>query len=206
MRRRGDARGFTLLELMLALGIVGALLVIAFGGLRVAIASWTRGEDRAEAHQHLRGVAMILARSIGAAYPYRAAIGEAPEVVLLFRGAGQRLELVTRAAPFPTAVPIAFTALVVALERGEQGDELVVRQRVLPNRNPFTDAEVVLRDPTIQTLTLQYLDGSGAWQDDWDTDAQTGLPRAVRLTLAIRRGDRTDALPPLTVVLHTVTP
>ena len=34
-------RGFTLIELLLALAIVGALLAIAFGGLRVAISAWT---------------------------------------------------------------------------------------------------------------------------------------------------------------------
>jgi general secretion pathway protein J len=205
MRGR-DARGFTLLELMIALAIVGALLVIAFGGLRVALAAWTRGEERSEVHQHLRGVAMVLARSVGAAYPYRASAGEAPEPTLLFRGAGDRLELVTQAAPFPVSVPIAFTALVVSVERGDQGDELVVRQRALPNRNPFTQAEVILRDPAVPTMELRYLDATGNWQEEWDAEAQNGLPRAVRITLAIRRGDRSEPLPPLTVPLRTVTP
>ena len=60
-----QARGFTLLELLLALAIVGALLAIAFGGLRVAVTSWQRGEDRAEAHQHVRSVALTLARAVG---------------------------------------------------------------------------------------------------------------------------------------------
>jgi len=205
MRLR-DRRGFTLLELMIALGIVGALLVIAFGGLRVALAAWTRGEDRAGVHQHLRGVAMVLARSVGAAYPYRAPLGEAPEPVLLFRGAADRLEVVTQAPPFPAAVPIAFTALVVGIERGEEGDELVVRQRPLPNRDPFTEAEVALRDPAIRILELRYLDTAGAWLEEWDAEAQNGLPRAVRISVAIRRGDQVDALPPLTVPLRTVTP
>ncbi|MGH7388659.1 MAG: type II secretion system protein GspJ [Candidatus Rokuibacteriota bacterium] len=200
------ARGFTLLELLIALGIVGALIVIAFGGLRVALAAWTRGEDRAEVHQHLRGVAMVLSRSIGAAYPYRASAGDAPDPVLLFRGGADRLELVTQAVPFPAAVPVAFTAMVLAIERGQEGDELVVRQRPLPNRDPFTEAEVVLRDPSIQTLEVRYLDAAGSWQEEWDAEQQSGLPRAVRLTLAIRRGDRTEPLPPLTVPLRTVTP
>ena len=75
------ARGFTLVELLLALAIVGLLLTIAFGGLRVATAAWTRGEDRAEAHQHVRAIAFTMARALGAAYPYRAAKGEAPEVI-----------------------------------------------------------------------------------------------------------------------------
>ena len=69
-----DARGFTLLELLIALTIVGALLVIAFGGMRVALAAWRKGEDRAEAHQHVRSIALVLARSISATYPYTATL------------------------------------------------------------------------------------------------------------------------------------
>ena len=60
-------RGFTLVELLLALAIVGALLAIAFGGLRVAVGAWTRGEDRAEAHQHVRSVSLTLARAVASA-------------------------------------------------------------------------------------------------------------------------------------------
>src|SRR5207244_1451485 len=40
-------RGFTLLEVLIALAIVGALLVIALGGMRVALGAWRQGEDRA---------------------------------------------------------------------------------------------------------------------------------------------------------------
>ena len=57
-RRANAERGFTLVELIIALAIVGALLAVAFGGLRVALAAWRQGEDRAEAHQHARGVAL----------------------------------------------------------------------------------------------------------------------------------------------------
>ena len=61
-----DRRGFTLVELLIALSIVGALLAIAFGGLNVAIKAWRQGEDRAEAHQRdaahaLMGLGAILA-------------------------------------------------------------------------------------------------------------------------------------------------
>src|SRR2546426_11887117 len=94
MRRRGE-RGFTLLELIIALAIVGALLAVAFGGLRVALAAWTQGEDRAEAHQHLRGIAVILERALATAHPYRAPLGASPEPTLLFRGTETRVEFVT---------------------------------------------------------------------------------------------------------------
>jgi general secretion pathway protein J len=198
-RRR--AAGFTLVELLIALAIVGALLVIAFGGLRVALAAWTRGEDRAGVHQELRGLALLMARTVGATYPYRAPAGLAPEPVLLFRGTESRLELVTRAAPFPSGVPAAFVAVVLAIETDEQ-PQLVVRQRVLPNRNPFTDAEPVFREPAIQQLEFRYLDEAGTWQESWDADNENALPTAVRVTVSTTRGGRTDVLPAITVPLR----
>lgn len=200
-----DQRGFTLLELLIALAIVGALLAIAFGGLRVALAAWAQGEDRAEAHQHLRSLALVLGRAVGAAYPYRAPPGEAPEPVVLFRGTAERVELVTQAPPFPAASPVAFTAVVIGLEP-EEGPALVVRQRVLPNREPFAEAAVVLRDPTIHRLELAYLDTTGAWQDEWDGEAQRALPQAVRITVATSQAGRAETTLPLTVPLHTVVP
>src|SRR5437867_2429623 len=103
-------RGFTLLEVVIALAIVGALLVIAFGGLRVGLSAWGKGEDRAEAHQHLRSLMTLLARSIGGAYPYRIAPEEAPVPVVVFEGEADSLSFVTLAPPFPLASSIAFTA------------------------------------------------------------------------------------------------
>jgi general secretion pathway protein J len=203
MRRRCGPRGFTLLELVIALAIVGALLVIAFGGLRVAIAAWAQGDDRSEAHQHLRGVASVLARALGAAYPYRGPLGEAPDATVLFRGAEARVEFVTQAPPFPAPIPVAFTAVVIALE-SEEGPALVIRQRPLPNREPFTEAKEVLRDPGIQRLELQYLHEGGAWEPEWDAESERGLPRAVKITIATTRAGRVQTLPPLTVALRTV--
>jgi len=201
-RRRGfTQRGFTLLELIIALSIVGALLVVAFGGLRVGIAAWSQGEDRAEAHAHLRGVAVILGRALGAAYPYRAPLSQAPDTALLFRGTESRLEFTTQTPPFPPAVPVAFTAVILATET-ENGPALVVRQRVLPNRDPFTEAAVVLRDPAVQQLAFRYLNEGGSWQDSWDSEAENGLPRAVQVTITTVRHGRVEAMPPLTVALR----
>lgn len=194
-----DERGFTLLELLLALSLVAALLAIAFGGLRVAVAAWTRGEERAEAHQHGRALAVVIGRALGGAAHYRAAVGQAPEPVLLFRGDEHRVEFVTQTPPFPPGIPAAFTAVVIALE-DDEGPALVIRQRVLPNREPFAEAGPILRDRGIAAATLRYLDEDGEWRDTWDGEQEEGLPRAVQITLATGRGG--DALPPFTVSLR----
>ncbi len=203
MRRRRRERGFTLLEIVIALAIVGALLVIAFGGMRVAIAAWTRGENRAEVHQHLRGIALILDRAISAAYPYRAPIDDNPTPVVLFRGTTERLEFVTTAPPFPFSIPVAFTALTLGLETEQDVKALVVRQRVLPNRNPFTEATPFLRDPEIGGIEFRYLNEVQEWVDAWDAENENGLPRAVRVTVSVVRDGRLESLPPLTVQLRT---
>ncbi|OGL00458.1 MAG: hypothetical protein A3E31_01380 [Candidatus Rokubacteria bacterium RIFCSPHIGHO2_12_FULL_73_22] len=204
MRRR--ERGFTLLEVLIALAIVGALLTIALGGVRVALAAWRRGEDRAEAHQHVRGVAVSLARTVGGAYPYQARARETSEPAVLFRGTAARLELVTQRPPFPFAMPLAFTAVVVALDESEERRGLVIRQRALPNWEPFAEAAVVFHDPTVTRLELTYLDESGAWQDDWKAEETGALPRAVRITLGTSAEGRAATLPPITVSLRVGAP
>ena len=199
--RRG-ARGFTLLEVLIALAIVGTLLVIAFGGMRVALAAWRQGEDRAEAYAHVRGVALALARTVGSAYPYTGRRGEAPESVLLFSGSDTRLEFAAQSPAAPSPVPIAFAAVVVTLDESAERPGLVIRQRVLPNKNPFTDAEVVFHDPTVTALRFQYMDESGSWQDAWSGEDTKTMPRAVRITLGATLSGRTERPPPLTVSLR----
>ena len=202
--RAARIEGFTLLELLLALSIVGVLLAIAFGGLRMGVVAWTRGEDRAEAQQHERGLSQILVRTIGSAYPYQGPLGEAPEKRWLFKGEGHRVELVSQTPPFPGTVRAAFTAVIISLEDDAQGRALVVRQRVLPNREPFTKAAVVLRDPAIQGLDLSYLGPEGSWTDTWDADDEKKLPSAIRLRFSALRGGKLQPSPPVTITLHTL--
>jgi prepilin-type N-terminal cleavage/methylation domain-containing protein len=186
--------GFTLVELILALAIVGALMVTAFGGLRVVLGATQRGDERVEVHQHLRSLSTLLTRALGSAFPYRGPMGENPEERLLFEGEGSRLAFVSQAPPFPLAATIAFTAVVLELVEGEG---LVIRERALPNWNPFTGATVVLRDPAVTGLSLRYLDSGGGWVSAWEDDNRP--PAAVEITLDIALDGRLETMPPVVV-------
>ncbi len=193
--------GFTLVELLIALAIVGALLVIAFGGLRVVLAATQRGAERVEVHQHQRSLATILTRSVSATFPYKGPMGENPESRLLFQGTDSKLEFVTQAPPFPLAAPVAFTAVVLEYVEGEG---LVIKERALPNWNPFTDATVVLRDRAVTSLAFRYMDQSGSWQPTWEDDNST--PIAIETTVGLVLDGRQTPLPPLVVALKVTPP
>jgi general secretion pathway protein J len=193
-----DRRGFTLVELIIALALVGALLVTAFGGLRMAVGAWQRGGQRAEAQQHVRGLTVALGRAISGTHAYSAARRQGETPALLFEGTASRLEFVTQVPPFPTAVPAAFTAVVIELQEGERPG-LVVRQRILPNHEPFERAAPVLEDASVTTLALSYL-GQQGWQDTWDPETDNGLPQAVRIAIdTTQSGGR--PMPPMTVAV-----
>ena len=201
--RRG---GFTLLELVIALAIAGALLAILLGSLRVGLAAWRQGDERAEVHQHLRSLSEILAHSVAAAFPYRQAPPEGGEPQVQFKGEAGRLSFVTFAPPFPPAIPIPFTAVDFA-RAGVGRPGLAIRQKALPNFKPFDDeAEPLFVDPAVTAVEFRYLQPDGAWTDSWDGAAEKGLPKAVEIKLTATLGGRPATLPPLTISIPARAP
>ena len=153
----------------------------------------------------MRGLASVLAHAVEGAYPYRASLGEAPDPVIIFNGKSTAIEFVTRSAPYPFSIPIAFTAVTITLSEGETRG-LVVKQRALPNRNPFSDAETRLTDPAVTAFQLRYMDATGSWRDTWDSEAEQAIPDAIEISLAATLNGRAETLPPLTVALRTTKP
>lgn len=201
MHRRD--RGFTLLELLLALSIVAALLGIMFGGLRVGLAAWRRGEERAAVLEHGRSLAQLLERALAGTFPYLTALNASEEVRILFDGQPDRLTFVTVSPPLPAPVPVAFTA--VSLSREAQG--LALREQVMPNRGPLDRVAPVLVDPAVIAVRFRYLgDGPEGWQEQWDMAKEDALPRAVEITLATAAGRRAVEQPPLTVPIRATAP
>ncbi len=201
MRRR--APGFTLVEVLLALSIGAALLVVVFGGVRAGLAAWGRGEARAAALEHDRSLEQMLTQTIAGAFPYRGNAARAGATGVLFNGRPDRLTLVTVAPPIPASMPIAFTAVHVSGD--EQG--LAVRQLALPNQESVDRTAAVLVDSSVVALRFRYLgQEADTWSDEWQMGRERGLPRAVeiRLTTAIN-GRRVEQLP-LVVSIRALTP
>jgi general secretion pathway protein J len=204
--RADRQRGFTLLELVLALSIVAAMLAIAFGGLRLGVRAWQRGEERTETLQHARSLSALFAQSLGGTMPYLgpAPAGAQPDV--LFQGEADRISFVTVSPPFPLQAPIAFTAVTLSIDEGDRPG-FAIREKALPNDEPFEQTTPVLVDPSLTALKFRYLrDAEGSWEDRWDGAQERSLPRAVEVTVTALVGGQPVEQAPVTVAIKVTNP
>lgn len=70
-RFRSALQGFTLLELLIAITLLGLIMATLFGGLRLAARSWDAGEARVDRATHLRAVTRFLKNQLNNVYPMR---------------------------------------------------------------------------------------------------------------------------------------
>jgi general secretion pathway protein J len=206
MRRRA-ARGFTLIELVLALSIVAVMLTILFGGLRVGLRAWQRGEERAEALEHARSMTQLIEQTLSGTYAFQGQVDQNTQSRILFLGEAEKVSLVTTSPPLPLPAPIAFTAVTFAMEAGAAFG-LAIREKALPNFDPFETVRPSLVDPTVTAIRFRYLRDSegGSWEETWDGGEERALPRAVEVTLTTMINGRLQEQSPITVPVHVTTP
>jgi general secretion pathway protein J len=205
MKRRGE-RGFTLLELVLALSIVAVMLTVLFGGLRVSLRAWARGEERAEALQHGRGLTQLVEQALAGTYPFQGQLDQNSQAQLLFIGEADRLSFVTVSPPIPLPAPLAFTAVTFSTGAGSTPG-LTVREKALPNFDPFEQVAPSLVDPSVTAIRFRYLRGAdGAWEDTWDVVQEQSLPSAIEVTLTAMASGRVQDQPAITIPVRVTTP
>ena len=77
---------------------------------------------------------------------------------------------------------------------------LAIREKALPNFDPFEPVPPSLVDPTIGSVRFRYMRSGGGWEETWDSTEENKLPQAIEVTLtpAEAAGDH----PPPPVVLR----
>jgi prepilin-type N-terminal cleavage/methylation domain-containing protein len=198
MRRRGPA-GFTLIELVLALSIVAIMVTMLFGGLRVGLRAWQRGEERAAVLQRSRSMSQILEDALSGTSWYMALLEQgAVTPVLLFKGETDRVYFVTGSPPIPLGASIPFVAVTMSVESGDTPG-LTIREKALPNFDPFEAVAPSVVDPTVSAVRFRYLRDAGSWEDTWDGGEERALPRGIEVTLTETVNGRVEELPPIVV-------
>lgn len=92
-RKQMAQRGFTLLELVVAITLMGLILAALYGGMRLGINSWDTGEHRAEVTNRLRLTQEFLRRLLTVSVPaFRG--NEQQERVVTFTGNSEQISFV----------------------------------------------------------------------------------------------------------------
>jgi general secretion pathway protein J len=103
----GTCAGFTLLELLISITLLGFILVLLFGGLRLGIRSWDSVQKRVDNQNTVRAIESTLRREFEMAHPLKWDRGSGPRVAFH----GER-EQVTFVAPLPSGVGLGGLHLI----------------------------------------------------------------------------------------------
>ncbi len=85
--------GFTLLEMLVGLTLLGVLLILIYSALNIGLRAWDTGDQRASEASHQRIVQSFLRRELGQVFPIR--WRGIPESKIAFEGAKSELKFVT---------------------------------------------------------------------------------------------------------------
>ena len=187
--------GFTLLELLISLTIVGLIVVVIFGSLRIGIRAWEKGERDVESQQRKR-IVLDLVKHQMSSICMREVKGE-DNSSFLFRGTDKSMEFVSLISLVPGnqlgEVYVKYAVVEAEKPEGDKGEAFMYYEKNIIFLEGGKDPGNVEEDkyidliPVVYNIGFEYM-GQGTeeepseWKEDWDPEAEKGLPRAIRIT------------------------
>ena len=191
-RRRMQHTGFTLLELLIAMTLLGMILLLLFGGLRLGVRSWDASQKQVDSLNSIRSLENFLRRELSLIYPY--VWNNAPERRVAFLGERNRLSFV---APLPSRVGGGGLYLVsVELQQRSKVQRIVWKHMPLSSQMQNFSAlaeipEMVLAASdldNVEEIWLTYFgqeneSAAPRWLDRWENSIR--LPMLIRVQVKL---------------------
>lgn len=191
--------GFTLLEMLIGLTLLGILLILVYSSLNLGIRAWDSGDKRVSEASHQRIVQSFLRRELGQVFPVR--WRGIPESKIAFEGGKQELKFVTALNLGAGARDggLQWGHLYVAddSEDGNRGRSLFLKRESFDlqakNWDGLDGAKPTRLLQGVTALEISYF---GAENDTTDPTWTNEWTYPLRMPTLIRISLKTDALNP----------
>lgn len=188
--RRRAQRGFTLVEVMLAITLLALIMAMAYGGFQAAVRSTSTGEALIEQTNQLRITHQFIRRQLSLAQALIIEEGDEPGTQVRFEGDRDRVRFV---APMPGYLSFGGSYVQqLSFERGRDGLDLIFYFAMLNGYEPGDieahDGIVLLEGLRSGSFIFLGEDDDELepfWADFWEQTDQ--LPLAVGLTIDLDR-------------------
>jgi general secretion pathway protein J len=189
------ARGFTLLELLIAITLLGLLAGLLFGGLSFGVRVWEKGDAELEKMAELQIAQGLIRRLVSRALLSDLAEGEDSDAAI-FEGTADALRFV---GPAPAqSLPGGLYRLSIRADDVSGKRRLVMSWWPLDpdEREPAAgdDENVVVLVENIADVSFGFFgaadedrNGDPRWRDRWEN--MPGLPLLVRINVTFPDGD-----------------
>jgi general secretion pathway protein J len=200
-------RGFTLIEMILAITLLAMIMTMVYASLNIGIRAWDAGEARVTTASNWRTVEHFMRRELGQIFPTRWRNSRSASIA--FEGTKTSLRYVTTLnldASIQNGAAGGLQWGTLAL--GNDGNLMLNRQAfdsIATNFDELTTSTVSGATPPVRLMEnvtafeLSYFGSDNdiadpTWRDEW-LDS-TRLPRLIRLTVETSRG---RDVPPLII-------
>ena len=197
---RRDA-GFTLIELVVAMVILGAMMLLLYSGLSFAMRSWDAGDAVGRVAADRRIGEAFVRREMGELFPMR--WKDSTRLRLAFEGKKDSVRFVSTR---PAGISMGGLALVGINVEGDarRGERHLVMRRAIPDDNadsfdPLDQAEATTVIANVDSVAFEYFGAESdfndpAWQDEWTFQGR--IPQIIRMRVVLADG---TPLPEMTV-------
>ncbi|MEN8260487.1 MAG: prepilin-type N-terminal cleavage/methylation domain-containing protein, partial [Pseudomonadota bacterium] len=187
-RARRSAAGFTLLEMLIAITLLGIMMTLLFGSLRTCVRSWEAGEKLAAKTGRMAVIESFIRTYLSNAMPLIDDLSE-EDPVFSFKGTD-------RSVQFVSSLPASAGRgglYIFNLDLVNDGREKVLQLTLRPFYPLFDEAQEVKEEiiilENIEEMKLAYfgedidLDEEDRWHEKWEE--RDSLPKLVQVELTI---------------------
>jgi len=199
---RRSQGGFTLVEVVLAMVLLGTMMLLLYSGINFALRSWNAGDSNGRRVADGRIADNFLRREVGELYPMR--WQDATVLRFAFEGKQHEMRFVSSRRAGISAGGLSIVAIQAQQGAQPRTFDLVMRRAQasgdVNDFGPLDQAKPSVLLAGIDGVDFAYFGSPNdftdpEWTDEWKYPAR--MPQLVRMTVHSARGD----MPPMTMRL-----